>query len=122
MIKIDEIKVAGGAKSLASPHSESEREFILDQIQKSVRLHATKLVILMVHSDCGAYGGLTGGFQGDRTREAEHQQNELRTAARCVYDRLGGISVQAYFVDFEGVWEVELPAQPASGGQKLHDS
>src|SRR5277367_2883673 len=58
----DPIKIAGGAKSLASPTQESDREFVLDQIRTSMRLHDTKRVILMLHSDCGAYGGLDGGF------------------------------------------------------------
>jgi carbonic anhydrase len=40
-------------------------EFVLEQIRKSIRLHGTRRVILMVHSDCGAYGGLAEGFRGD---------------------------------------------------------
>src|SRR6476661_8925358 len=58
IVNTDPIKIAGGAKSLASPEQESDREFVLDQIRKSIRLHDTRHVILMVHSDCGAYGGL----------------------------------------------------------------
>jgi len=109
MQHLDRIKIAGGAKPLASPERESEREFVIDQIQKSIRLHATKLVILMVHSDCGAYGGLAGKFGNDVQLEARHHERELKTAARCVYERVPGVAVQAYFVDFEGVWEVEVP-------------
>jgi carbonic anhydrase len=108
MNNVDPIKIAGGAKLLASPERESEREFVLDQVQKSVRLHATKLVILMVHSDCGAYGGLAGGFGNDVELEAKHHEQELKTAARCIYERVPGIAVQAYFVNFEGVWQVQV--------------
>src|SRR5436305_15229916 len=54
----DPIKIAGGAKCLASPDSASEREFVLGQIRTSMRLHGTKRVILMLHSDCGAISGL----------------------------------------------------------------
>ena len=57
-VNCDPIKIAGGAKCLASPDREADREFVLEQIRKSIRLHGTKRVILMVHSDCGAYGGL----------------------------------------------------------------
>src|SRR2546430_4143169 len=32
---------AGGAKSLASPDQEFHRDFVLEQIQKSIRLHGT---------------------------------------------------------------------------------
>jgi hypothetical protein len=37
----DPIRVAGGAKCLATPDQESEREFVLEQIRKSMRLHGT---------------------------------------------------------------------------------
>src|SRR6202167_4604969 len=77
----DAIRIAGGAKSLASPELPGEREFVLEQIRKSIRLHGTTLVILMLHSDCGAYGGLDGGFGGDARLEAERQEAELRRAA-----------------------------------------
>src|SRR5215475_4347544 len=58
IIYSDPIKVAGGAKCLASPNLEQDREFVLEQIRISMRLHDTRRVILMLHSDCGAYGGL----------------------------------------------------------------
>jgi len=45
----DAIKIAGGAKCLAAPEPESEREFVLEQIRKSMRLHGTMRVILMLH-------------------------------------------------------------------------
>src|ERR1700686_4397384 len=100
----DPVKIAGGAKCLASPDLESEREFVLEQIRKSMRLHGTRRVILMLHSDCGAYGGLAGGFGGDARAEAEHHDAELRLAAANLLREIPGIEVQSYFVDFEGVW------------------
>jgi hypothetical protein len=104
----DPIKVAGGAKSLASPELERDREFVLDQIRKSIRLHGTKLVILMLHSDCGAYGGLASGFGGDARAEAKHHDEELQLAKANLLQAIPGIEVQGYFVDFEGVWAVEF--------------
>jgi hypothetical protein len=104
----DPIKIAGGAKSLASPDSEAECEFVVDQIRKSIRLHDTRRVILMVHSDCGAYGGLDGAFKGDAAAEAEHHRMELHRAATKLQSVLPGIEIQGYFVDFEGVWKAKL--------------
>jgi hypothetical protein len=104
----DPIKIAGGAKSLASPDHERDREFVLEQIRKSIRLHGTRRVILMLHSDCGAYGGLADGFGGDSRAEAEHHQEELQRAAEFLRKAIPGVEVDAYFVDFEGVWSVEL--------------
>jgi hypothetical protein len=104
----DPIKIAGGAKSLASPDLDSDREFVLEQIRKSIRLHGTRLVILMLHSDCGAYGGLQDGFGGDASAEAQHHEADLRRAAEYLRNAIPGIDVQAYFVDFAGIWAVDL--------------
>ncbi len=104
----DPIKIAGGAKCLASPDPESDREFVLEQIRKSMRLHGTRRVILMVHSDCGAYGGLAGGFGGDERAEAEHHHTELQRAAVSLRKAIPEVEVDAFFVDFEGVWSAEL--------------
>ncbi|MGA8025527.1 MAG: carbonic anhydrase [Bryobacteraceae bacterium] len=104
----DRIKIAGGAKSLASPEGETDRQFVLEQIRKSIHLHGTSLVILMLHSDCGAYGGLVSGFGNNPQIEAQHHERELRAAAEFVQNAIPGIDVQAYFVDFEGVWAIEL--------------
>ena len=119
LLTTDSIRIAGGAKALASAAGSRDREFVLDEIRKSVRLHATKRVILMVHSDCGAYGGLTGAFGGDTRAEALHHQGELQRAAANLLAALPGIDVQGCFVDFEGVWDVDLtPANepPAATG------
>ena len=61
IVHSDPIKIAGGAKSLASPEHETDREFVLDQIRKSMRLHGTRRAILMLHSDCGAYNAAING-------------------------------------------------------------
>jgi len=109
VIHSDPIRVAGGAKCLASPDHETERLFVLEQLRKSVRLHDTKRVILMVHSDCGAYGGLLARFNGDQAAEAEHHEAELRKAAAALRTNLPEIAeIRAYFVDFEGVWEAAV--------------
>ena len=109
VVNSDPIKIAGGAKALASPEYEAEREFVLDQIRKSMRLHDTRRVILMVHSDCGAYGGLEA-FHGDTEAEAVHHERELQRAAASLRNAIPGIEVQGYFVDFEGIWDAEIGA------------
>ena len=110
----DPIKIAGGAKCLASPELETEREFVLGQIRKSIQLHGTRRVILMLHSDCGAYGGLDGGFGGDAAAERVHHHEELRRAAENLARAIPGVEVAGYFVDFEGVWEADLTLAPAN--------
>jgi len=115
VLNSDPIKVAGGAKCLASPEHETDRAFVLDQIRKSIRLHGTGRVILMLHSDCGAYGGLKG-FDNDPRAEVECLSREMALAAAELRAAIPGIRVEGYFVDFEGVWEVELPGSKAALG------
>ena len=108
----DMIVVAGGAKALASPRNDFERDFILEQIRLSIRLHACQRVILMSHSDCATYGGLAH-FQGDIAAEAAHHRSDLLRAGELLTTNFPGISVEPYFVKFDGVWEVQ--ANSAAG-------
>jgi hypothetical protein len=108
VVHSDPIKIAGGAKCMASPDDESDRQFVLEQIRKSMRRHGTKRVILMVHSDCGAYGGLDGGFHGDSRTEALYHERELQRATTHLSEAIPGIEIQGYFVDFEGIWDAEV--------------
>ncbi|HXY09980.1 MAG TPA: carbonic anhydrase [Terriglobales bacterium] len=111
----DPIKIAGGAKCMASPECESDREFVMEQIRKSMRLHGTRRVILMLHSDCGAYGGLVAGFGGDTAAEAAHHQRELQRAATHLKSAFPDLEVQGYFVDFEGIWDAEVGTFETAG-------
>lgn len=113
----DMIIVAGGAKTLASPRNDFERDFILEQVRMSIRLHQTKRVLVMSHSDCATYGGLAH-FNGDRDAEAAHHRAELLRAADLLTTNFPGISVEPYFVKFDGVWEVNQ-AKGASGKEEV---
>ncbi|MBV8832744.1 MAG: hypothetical protein JO108_26380 [Acidobacteriaceae bacterium] len=103
----DVITVAGGAKSLASPAADPDGEFVLQQIRTSIFLHKTRRLVLMLHSDCGAYGGLPA-FRNDTNAERAHHVEQLRFAAEFVTQAFPSLSVETYFVDFEGVWSVAL--------------
>ena len=107
VVNSDPIKIAGGAKSLASPEHETDRQFLLDQIRKSIRLDGTERVILMLHSDCGAYGGLAA-FGNNTQTEAEHHRHELQKAAQNLYTAIPTVEVSGYFVNFEGIYEADL--------------
>ena len=92
ILRPDMIIVAGGARTLASPRNDFERDFILEQVRMSILLHKTPCVFLMSHSDCATYGGLAA-FGGDREREASHHK-----------DKFPNLEVQCFFVNFEGVF------------------
>jgi carbonic anhydrase len=107
------IRIAGGAKCLASPPHDADREFVLEPLRKSIRLHDTRRVILMVHTDCAACGGLAGGFGGDTHREVERLQAGLERAASFVRRELPGVPVDTFYVGFDGVWQTSPAAEVA---------
>jgi carbonic anhydrase len=114
----DMIVVAGGAKTLASPRNDFEQDFILEQVRMSIRLHQTKRVLVMSHSDCATYGGLAN-FKGDHAAEAEHHRGELRRAAELLVAQFSDISVEPYFVKFDGVWEVQTNGRASAEASEL---
>ncbi|MDO8516244.1 MAG: hypothetical protein Q7S28_03275 [bacterium] len=99
----DQISVAGGAKALAAEKGDNERTFVMGQIEKSIKLHHTARIILMTHSDCGAYGGLKAF--GTEENERAHHVKELRRAAKTVTESFPGIPIERMFADFEGLHE-----------------
>src|SRR5437773_1469947 len=103
ILRPDMIVVAGGAKTLASPRNDFERDFILEQVRMSLLLHQTKRVFLMSHSDCATYGGLAA-FGGDPIKEADHHKQELHRAAHLIQDKFPEVRVESFFVTFEGIF------------------
>jgi carbonic anhydrase len=110
ILRPDMIVIAGGAKTLASPRNDFERDFILEQVRLSIRLHQTQRMFLMSHSDCATYGGLAA-FEGDREREAKHHQQELQRAAALVQENFPDLVTECFFVNFEGVHAAEADNQ-----------
>lgn len=118
----DMIVVAGGAKTLASPRNDFEQDFILEEVRMSIRLHQTKRVMVMSHSDCATYGGLAH-FKGDGEAEAQHHRGELLRAGELLTANFPGISVEPYFVKFDGVWEVRGAEHlKSASGKKQSDN
>ena len=102
ILRPDMIVVAGGAKTLASPRNDFERDFILEHVRMSILLHRTRRVYLMSHSDCATYGGLAA-FSGSQEKEAVHHKRELQRAADLITSNFSEVDVECFFVTFEGV-------------------
>jgi carbonic anhydrase len=110
ILRPDMIVVAGGAKTLASPRNDFERDFILEQVRMSIRLHQTSRIFLMSHSDCATYGGLAA-FEGDRKRESDHHEQELQRAAELVKANFPELKIECFFVNFDGVNAAEIEVE-----------
>lgn len=83
---VDVVSVAGAVKNLVSPAFPTDREFILRQIDISKRLHDIQQVVLMNHTDCGAYGGRKA-FSDLETERNAHIY-DLRNAAQILREHL----------------------------------
>src|SRR5260370_10332385 len=105
ILRPDMIVVAGGAKALACPRNDFERDFILEQVRMSILLHRTGRVLLMSHSDCATYGGLAA-FGGDPTREAGPPKLELQRASGLVRAHFSDVDVDYFFVTFVGAFSM----------------
>ena len=99
---IDAEAVAGGAKIFSSPEKESDRDFMLRELEKSILLHHTTRVLLFTHEDCGAYGG-SGRFDGNKDKEFAYHIAEHKKARNVIESKFPGMLIETYFIDFEGV-------------------
>ena len=99
----DLISLAGGANDLALPVMSSNRDALVDQVRKSVNLHGTKRIVLMMHSDCGALGGLAS-YGNDLEKEREDIVRRLYTTATNLEKELldKTIAITPVFVDIDG--------------------
>lgn len=97
----DPIMVAGGAKELSTPENSAAKEFLLGQIEKSVRLHHSKVVYLMDHSTCGAYGK---HFENSAA-ENEFYRKELNAAREFVLNNFPDVRVVNFLMTPDGSYE-----------------
>src|SRR3989344_4349397 len=108
---VDLVKVAGGAMGLTgrgSAGNDNAMNYIADQVEKSIKLHHTPLVVLMVHTDCGAYKAIGLPVKGES--EVELLREDLKSAKEELFRYLARKEhwpmIKTYLVDFEGLWEV----------------
>ena len=99
-LKIDWIKVAGGAKDFDD--TSTVHAYLRKQIVKSLELHHTKRVDIVIHTDCGAYGGDNNDVFS--VTELERIRSEIKTE---LHENGYDVSVVAYLATFNGLYEVK---------------
>lgn len=95
----DIIRVAGAAKSLVRPNDPRDRDFLLEQLATSGRLHGTRQVYLVNHEDCGAYGQEQ---VPDSDAELAMHSRDLRAGRALVQEKFPGVAVLTYFMRLDG--------------------
>ncbi len=111
----DLVQIPGGAKVLivlgdatrgiiAKLFQWVTRWIILGWISTLLRLHHADEIIIVDHIDCGACGG-SSAFGG---QEGEYQTHErwLGAGRDLLKKEFPGVPVEAYFVDYDGFWQV----------------
>ncbi|MBU4453345.1 hypothetical protein L6259_00860 [Candidatus Parcubacteria bacterium] len=96
----DFIAVAGGVKDLVSPEKPEHRELLLKQVRISHDLHSMKRVILMNHTDCGAYGG-RAAFSSDH-EERERHVTDMKNTASLIKESWPDIEIKIILAVMEG--------------------
>jgi len=90
----DQVKIPGSVKVIAQPDRDSDRDFVVNMVRISMRLHGTRRLMLFGHQKCGAYGGARGDVViADLAKAAAYFANLEPT-----------LQVETYFCDFDGVY------------------
>lgn len=111
--QFDTIRIAGGAMALASPKHQFEQDFVIQQIRLSRKLHQTDRVMLFGHRDCAAYGG-SARFNNNAAAEVTFHNGELSRAKQVIRAAHPEVSIECYFADFDGIWEMDTAQSSGS--------
>lgn len=102
----DIISVAGISKSIAEDENSTDAKFILNQIELSVKLHDTKTLYLIHHTDCGAYGGHSA-FE-DLETEKQKYNSDMAKAKELINTKFSDLEVKLVLVSIEDSGKVIL--------------
>lgn len=100
----DIVSLAGATKGLISPKYPTDSEIILRQIEISTKLHNISQVILMNHTDCGAYGG----HEAFESAEAEHNQHvdDMKKAKKIILTKFPELQIKIVLVKINPLGQI----------------
>jgi hypothetical protein len=90
----DQVKIPGSVKAIAQPDRDSDRDFVVNMVRISMRLHGAQRLMLFGHQACGAYGGAP----------ADAILADVAKAAGYFTSIEPTLRVETYFCDFDGVY------------------
>lgn len=99
----DLVSIAGAQKNVVNPET---KDFFMNQLAISVRLHKPKAVILLAHQDCGAYGG-SKAFANWAEEKAKYIEdlNSAEVAIKAAYPEM---YVAKLIVTFDESWKIRF--------------
>lgn len=104
----DLVSIAGAAKNIVNPETQA---LALRQLEISKDLHGMKVVHLMNHTDCGAYGGKKAFT--DEKAEYEKLTGDLKEAAQIVKAKWPELEVKLWLAHInESGHEAEISFEP----------
>jgi len=104
----DVVSLAGAAKNIASLKNETDRSFVLNQINLSKQLHDIQEIILMNHTDCGAYGG-KNAFASE-VEEHNRHKDELNLAKKMIAREHPDLTINTVLAKIDSAGEVTIQA------------
>lgn len=93
----DEVSVAGAIKSIVDDPNGPAAQTLFKQIELSKTLHHIDTVILMNHTDCGAYGG-RATFTS-LTEEREKHTQDMLAVRGLITSRFPELTVETVLAD-----------------------
>lgn len=108
-LKFDYCAAAGAVKNLVKPEKDEDREFVLRQIEKSKKLHEIQKVVLVNHTDCGAYGGKQAFAAEDEENNAHKQ--DLKLAGQIIQENFPSLQVELFLAHLHPLneeWKVTI--------------
>lgn len=95
----DLVALAGSQKSIMD---EDTRRAVFKQIETSLNLHGTKVINIIAHEDCGAYGGSKNFSDWEEEREAYIK--DLNVAEQLIKEKFKA-EVKKYILRLGGEME-----------------
>ncbi|PIY96947.1 MAG: hypothetical protein COY66_02125 [Candidatus Kerfeldbacteria bacterium CG_4_10_14_0_8_um_filter_42_10] len=92
----DLLTVPGVAKNLSRPDDQNTKNYLLDSIEKSFRLHEIARVIIINHQNCGGYEE----FDNEASEKVQHYA-DLKKAAKIIQDIFPDLKIKLYFANLK---------------------